>query len=461
MKDFFEAIKIAVSNFKKLDHPVRVISHIDCDGLTSASIMTAALQREDIKFSLSLEPNLTETILKQLSLEDYKTFIFLDLGSGVLEQIKQYLPKKNIFILDHHQPQKLEVDFYHINPHLFNIDGSSEISGAGITYFFAKALNEKNTSLAHIAIIGAVGDVQNKEGFSELNNLILEDAINSGKLEVKTGLRMFGSQTRPLSKLLLYSTDPYIPGITGNEENIEGFLQELNIPSDKKLTQLTQEETKQLITAIILKRLGSEKNPEDVIGSIYLLKDEPEESPTKDVKEFSTLLNSCGRLGKYSIGIGTCLNDSKSKQKALDLLYQYRLELISGLNWFHANRSSEKIIEKPGFVLINAENNIRSTIIGTITSMISNSNTYPENTILISMAYTPEDEIKVSIRITGRNNNINLKDVLNRITQKIGIESGGHDFAAGSIVPLEKEEQFVQSVMEVMRTETFLKPNLT
>ena len=449
MKDFFEEIKRSVSDFRKINGPIRIISHIDCDGLTSASIMTAALQRENINFSLSLEPNLTETILKQLSLEDYKTFVFLDMGSGVLEKIKQYLPKRSIFILDHHHPQNMETQFHHINPHLFGIDGSIDISGAGIAYFFAKFLNEKNTHLAHIAMIGIVGDMQEKNGLSELNKMILDDAVKSGKLEIKIGLKIFGSQTKPLSKLLLYSTDPYIPGVTGNEEGVEIFLQELKISPDKKLVQLTQEETKELTTAIIIKRLGSEKNPEDVIGPVYLLKDEPEESPTKDVKEFSTLLNSCGRLGKYSVGIGACLNDPNSKQKAIDILFQYRLELINGLNWFYANRNSSVIMEKHHFVLINAENRIRSTIIGTVTSMISNSNLYPSNTILVSMAYTPEGEIKISIRTTSRSN-INLKEVLNTVTRRLGVESGGHDFAAGSIIPMEKEQDFINAVMETL-----------
>ncbi len=458
MKDFFNAIQLAVSKFKKLDHPVRIISHLDSDGLTSAAILVSAMQKQDTPFSVSIIPSLTETILQELTLEKYKTYFFLDLGSGMLKEISQALPQKNIFVLDHHYPQDFSPNFTHINPHLFNIDGSSEISGAGVTYFFAKELNKKNISLAHLAIIGAIGDMQENKGFSEITSLILQDAIAADKIEVKTGLRLFGTQTRPLHKILLYSTDPYIPGITGNEIEIQKFLQELNISPDKKIIHLTQEETKKLVTAIILKRLGSEQDPEDVIGSIYLLKQEPEESPTKDAREFSTLLNSCGRLGKPSIGIGVCLNDQKSKQKAIEVLQQFRVELVTSLNWFHSNRNTDAIIEKPNFVIINAENKIRPTIIGTLTSMISSSNLYPDNTILISLAYTPEQDIKISIRISGRNTSINLKQTLNNITQKFGIEAGGHNFAAGSIIPLEKEQEFIKIATQQL-TETFLKTN--
>ena len=76
MKDFLDAINKTVSKFNELSSPVRMISHLDCDGLTSASILSAAFQKQDIKFSLSIIPNLTETILQQLSLENYKTYFF-------------------------------------------------------------------------------------------------------------------------------------------------------------------------------------------------------------------------------------------------------------------------------------------------------------------------------------------------------------------------------------------------
>ena len=460
MKEFLDAVNLAVSKFKELNSPVRIISHLDCDGLTSASILSSAFQKQDIKFSLSIIPNLTETILKQLSLEDYKTYFFLDLGSGMLKEIEKTLPEKTIFILDHHQPQDSLTNINHINPHLFDIDGS-EISAAGITYFFAKELNKENIRLSHLGIIGAIGDMQGKNGFSEIINLILDDAVKADKIEIKKGLRMFGAQTKPLLKLLLYSTDPYIPGITGNESEVHKFLNELDISPDKKLTNLTEEETKKLVTAIILKRLGSEENPEDIFGFNYLLKDEPDESPTKDAKEFSTLLNSCGRLGKPSVGIGVCLNDKLSKQKANEILTQFKMELINSLDWFYSARSSPSVIEKPGFVIINAENKIKSSMIGTLTSMISNSNLYPQNTILVSMAHTPEEEIKVSARVCGRGKDINLKQILNNITNLIGVESGGHNYAAGSIIPLEKEQEFIQLVLKQMGTESFLKANPT
>lgn len=441
MMDLSQELKSASQKIASLNKTVKIISHIDADGITSAAILIKTLQKLNIKFSLSFVKQLTIKLLNQLKREDYQNYIFLDLGSGNLNEINSVLKDKNIFVFDHHLPQQIETNFTHINPHLFGNDGGIEISGAGVIYLLSKTINIENKELSYLAIIGAIGDMQERKGFTGLNKEILQDAIDSNKIEIKIGLRMFGSYTRPLYKLLQYSTDPYIPGITGNEESTLEFLENLKINKEKKLFELSEEEIKSLVTAIILQRLGSEESPEDVLGNIYLLKNEQEDSIIKDAREFSTLLNSCGRLNKPSLGIGACLNDLNIKQKAISLLNDYKRELINALNWFYQNRNSSLIIEKQNLVIINAEDNIKDTIIGTITSIISKSNLYPKGTIIISLAHTLEEDTKISIRAVS--NNKNLKEILSKIVKQLNCEAGGHINAAGSIIPQEKEQEFI------------------
>src|SRR3989338_2192406 len=458
--DFLTSIKEATNYFSKITKPIRIISHLDADGLSSASIMVKTLKRLDKIFILSIVKQISPQLLEELKRESYETYLFLDTGSGNLNEINNALKDRTVFILDHHQPQDVKTNFFHINPLLFNLDGAKEISGAGVTYLFSKELDERNKDLAYLAILGAIGDTQEGKGFIALNKEILQDAVSSNKVEIKLGLRMFGSQTRPLYKVLEYSTDPYIPGITGNEQSAIEFLNEVGIDPNRKLIHLTETKLKNLVAAIIIKRMGSEEEPEDVLGNIYLLKDEKEESPTKDLKEFSTLLNSCGRLNKPSLGIGACLNDEKSKKEAISLLMDYKKEIINSLNWFYKNKNSPSIIETPKLVIINAEHNIRDTIIGTVTSMISKSNLYKPGTILISLAHTLDADTKISIRISGYKipKDVNLKEILGKITEKLGYTTGGHTFAAGSVIPQEKEREFIKIALE-NQTETYINTN--
>jgi RecJ-like exonuclease len=453
-----DLIKNAVKEFKLIeDKVIRVVSHLDCDGLTSASIILQVLKREKKKFVLSIAKQLNENLLKELNLEPYQVIIFTDIGSGYIKLIKKYLDNKKIFIFDHHIPDEIDVydNIIHINPHLSNIKGPSfEISGSGIVYFFAKELNNKNKDISHLAVIGSIGDMQD---FKSLNKEILEDAIKENKIEVRRGLKMFGSQTKPLYNILQFSTEPFIPGVTGTEEGAINFLTELGIKikdngNFKKLVNLTEEELKNLTTGIILKRLGSEKNPADIFTDVYLLKEEEDESFTKDAREFSTLLNSCGRLGKPTIGIGVCLNNLNLKEKANELMKEYKIELINGLNWFYTNK--DKMIKGNGFVIINAEDTIRDTLIGTIASIISKSNIYCDDTILISMAYTLDNHIKVSMRICNGNNKIDLRGILKEIT-KDEWETGGHKNACGCLIPIEKEKEFINRAVEVLNRKAY------
>ncbi|MBU2639685.1 MAG: DHH family phosphoesterase [Nanoarchaeota archaeon] len=450
MDSFFNSIKEAASQFSKIKTPIRIISHLDTDGLSSASILIKTLTRLNKVFSLSIVKQLSPQVLNEFRNEEYENYVFLDLGSGHLKEINSVLKNRTIFILDHHVPQDYKTNFTQINPHLHKLDGNKEISGAGITYLFSKAINPENKDLAYLAILGAIGDVQeDKDGFTGLNKDILQDAVSSGLLEVKKGLRMFGSQTRPLYKVLQYSTDPYIPGITGYEDLAREFLNNLRIDPNKKLIHLSEEEIKNLVSAIIVQRMGSETDPEDVLGNIYILNDKEEASPTRDLKEFSTLLNACGRLNRPSLAIGTCLNDIKSYEKALEISQKYKEEIIKSLNWFYKNKDSKSVIETPDLTIINAEDNIKDTIIGTMTSMISKSNVYPPETILLSLAHTLDNNTKISIRISGfKANDVDLREVLSKITEKIGCPAGGHKFAAGSLIPQEKEQEFINIALE-------------
>jgi len=440
----------AVIEFNKLDDkPIRIIAHLDSDGISSAAILTQTLLRRNKKFVLKIVKQVNESVLSELKKEDYGTFMFVDLGSGYINLIKQLLGDRKIFIFDHHIPETEDSgEIIHINPHVLNLENASAtISGSGITYLFSKNLDITNIDLAYLAVIGAVGDMQELKG---MNETILKDSIDSGKLEIKKGLKMFGFQTRPLAKVLKYSTDYYIPGITGNEDAAIGFLNELGIELRegnryRTLASLNDAEMKKLITGIVLKRMGSEEDPEDVLGDIYLLKEEPDECATKDVKEFSTLLNSCGRMGKPSLGIGLCLGSSDLKNKAFELVREYKIEIIKSLDWFHGNK--DKLIEGEKYVIINAGENVGETIIGTLCSIISKSRIYPDGKIIIGMAYTLDNKIKLSTRLSGKGD-VDLRDILKQIVGEGNV--GGHKFACGGMIGMDEEEKFVEKAKEVL-----------
>jgi len=457
---FQQYISQAAQDFKTLHkgQTIKLVSHLDADGISSGALASAFLNKLNIPFSLSIVSQLTKEVLQGLGKEDYEFFVFTDLGCGQISFIHESLNCKTVFVLDHHIPEEVEVPshIHVVNPHLFDIDGSSEISGAGVVYLFGKALDSSMTEYAHVAIIGAVGDIQNKDGFLPLNELIVEDAVKAGKLKVIKGLRAYGAQTRPLHKTLEYSSDPYIPGVTGSESGAIQFLQEIGIDPKldkgwRKIVHLTEEEKKKLIEGIIIKRLG-EEHPEDVLSDVYILRDEKKESPLRDVKEFATLLNSCGRMEKGSLGIGACLGDEALKKKAIASLSSYRKKIVEGLRWYEEMKDSDSIVKGNGYIIINAKDKILASMIGTMASMVSKSNKLEPNTFILALADLLNGTSKVSLRISGlKPADIDLREVVSEIAQKVGnCEAGGHIHAAGAMVPSDKEAEFVKVAQEVL-----------
>ena len=165
--------------------------------------------------------------MKRLKNQNHELVWFTDLGSSASTEY----PEINKIITDHHScPVNSDLPF-HLNPHLFDMDGSFEISGAGTTYLVSKAIDKKNMDLSSLAIIGACGDLQDRR-FLQLkgvNREILSDGEKSGVIKSKIDIRYFGRETRPIHKMLQYASDPLIPGLSGRESACISFLQELGI----------------------------------------------------------------------------------------------------------------------------------------------------------------------------------------------------------------------------------------
>ena len=458
MRKFKIKLEEAVATFRTYpkNETIRVVSHLDADGICSAALVLNMLKNENYKYSLSIVRQLSEDVLEDLKNEDYNYFIFSDLGSGQYDLIKKYLGSKKILILDHHSFNQDIMDtipknITMVNPHLCGIDGSQDISGSGVVYLFSVTLNKKNKNMAHIAIIGAIGDIQEKNGFTGINNDILKDAIDKNKIKVEQSLKWFGIETKPLYKLLLYGSGIDIPNITGSESNVIQFLKNIKIEpklGNKWITysELDEKQKKNLTSAIIMKRAGKKK-PEDILGKRYLLVKEEPGTPFRDAKEFSTLLNACGRMNKASHGIGACLNDKISKRKALDTLSKYRREIGTALRWYESNSN---VIKGEKYIILNAKDEVLSTVIGTLASIISKSNDLAEGTLILSLAHEPKGITKVSLRIAGENQELDLREVINSIIKKTNSgESGGHKNAAGAIIKTENENNFIKEAVKI------------
>ena len=247
-------------------------------------------------------------------------------------------------------------------------------------YFFCKEYYHEISNLGYLLPIPYI------HNNSEPDESVIQESLVSKKLEIKKGLAILSSQTLPLHKSLANTIYPYLPGISGSEDEAVSLLIEDNIHLRennrfRNLADLTEEETKRLLTSILLKRLGSEKNPEMVMGNTYTMILEDENSFIKDLKCFSLLLESCLAFSKYSLAVLICLNPS-NKSKAIEYVNSTLAGIVSAMAYYLDNRKS--IVNETGKIaIISLNHNLDYKLIDIFSKIIFNSNIYPGKIIAI------------------------------------------------------------------------------
>jgi RecJ-like exonuclease len=419
------------------DSVIRLISHNDADGISAAAVIANALKEEDVQFHTTIIPRLKDDLVNQLRSEKYDLFIFSDMGSPFIKQFNTY--KHDVIVADHHQVDDTESEsnVVHVNPHLFGIDGSRDLCGAGSAYLCVRDLDKKH--LAYFALTGAFGDMQGQNGFTGLNKEILQDSLDSGVVEIHDGLKIVSKASEPIFKSLAYTFSPPLPGISGDLEGAQEFLEKMNLSYGIKFTDLEDEEKDLLKDALV------SINPE-IFGDCYTL---PKEVPLlRDLEEYSYILDACGKNKKQGLGLSIALGE---RQQALDaalrLQRQYRDQIVKGLEW----------IKKEGAEQLNtiqylySEDKVLKSVMGTIASIGLSVELLDGSKPVIGMSRLHRD-IKISGRTTRDMvaKGVNLGKALKDSSNNFMGTGGGHDIAAGAMIPYEAKDQFLHLVDEMV-----------
>ena len=432
---------------KASDDTILLTSHFDADGISAGSIMLSAVNRLESFPHLRIIDSVNERILDQIEAIESDLVIFTDIGSGYLEIISKILRNRDIVVADHHQPLgEPGSNLHHFNTHILGFDGSEEISGAGTAYLLAKALDSRNTDLSAMAIVGALGDQQDKgpeRRFKGLNVDILKDAVESKVIEVTKDLIFFGRQTRPIHRAIASTTDPFLPGLSGEEDRCLAFLDAADIPTKvddrwRTISDLSLEEKSRIVDKIIEHTISSKFPGEivlNLIGSVYTLTREEPGTSLRDAREFATLLNSCGRMNRAGLGIAIGIGDrGESYQQAQQLYSEYKTQLSKYMNWVatapNATRTGKNV------VIVNGKGIIDESMTGAVSSLISSSKLFGESKVTVVTTLTRSGEAKVSTRATEQlvQKGVNLGKILQNLSPKYGGIGGGHAIAAGATI---------------------------
>ncbi|MDG6223793.1 MAG: DHH family phosphoesterase [Candidatus Bathyarchaeota archaeon] len=463
-KDANDAASLILEHIEKGD-VIHVSTHVDADGISAGGIIGKALLRAGAKFRLRFERWMDENVADRIANENAALTIFTDMGSGYLDLLGDRLAGRDVVILDHHKPalNQLPDGFIQVNPHIHGIDGTREISGSGVAYYAAKALNEKNVDLAAIAIVGALGDLQDKNKDRKLggaNTPIVKDAVASGVLTVETDLLFFGRETRPIHQALARTTNPFIPEISSEEDKSLAFLVNLGIKPKRNdkwraLRDLSSEEKQTLLSAIaehLVSKGMSGDIVSDLVGEVYTLTHEEPWTTLRDAREFSVLLNATGRMDKAGLGAAICMGDRKKcLEEANKVIQDYRGTITKYLRW--VTEKPERLEELENIYVVRGDGFIDEKVLSPVCTILSTTLTQLGKPIIAYAKISGEDQVKISSRGSEPliHKGLNLGDVMQIASEQFSGRGGGHDIAAGAQVPIKNVEDFIFLVNDLVK----------
>jgi RecJ-like exonuclease len=374
------------------------------------------------------------------------------LGGGFANTLNETLGD-NWVVLDHHQIPDEELDNQNvINAWKYGMDGGSEICAGGMAYLASMALDEKNSDLSSIAVVSALGDRQDqgeRKSFTGKNFEIANTAKELGLVEIDLDLLLVGRETRPLPDALAFTSQPFIEGLTWNRDTCLSLLNSSGIKLKEEgrwrvPAELNEEEKRQVIEAI--SKFTSGKNSTEImselIGYTYTFPREDRRSFLRDGREFSTMLNSCGRINRAGVGMAVCMGDrNKILREGETILTDYRKMIREYMNILTNERW--RISESETCVMVNGEDIVPETMTGTISSLIAGS---PKNSgkIIILRTKGEENTIKFSSRKSfSCKSEINLSDLMRTGAKQFDGIGGGHDAAAGAKITKDKLDGFL------------------
>ena len=442
----------SVTDCIKNEKSIMILTHMDCDGLASGSIMAKALIRAGAACTLRTSTEFNASVAEALGKDGRDFHIVTDLGAGSADVLDLHLSDRWL-VLDHHHISDAEMDNERvINAWKYGMDGGVDISAGGMAYLASISLNQMNTDLSPIAVVSALGDRQDqgeKRSLVGKNREIADTAKSLELISIDLDLLLYGRETRPLVDALAYTSQPYIKGITWERGNCAAMLKQAGIKLKDKgrwrvPAELSQKEKAMMIDAIAKYAPGQGVTNAVVamMGYAYVITGEEEGSFLRDCREFGTMLNSCGRIGKAGTGMAICMGDrGRTLVDAEEILKQYRsrireyMSIISNDRWRTAIRGL--------MVMVNADGVVPEAMTGTMASLISGSPRYTGKIIIL---YTggSMNTVKFSARKSRECDAlVNLNSLMNRGTKKFGGVGGGHGMAAGARIGKDKLDEFL------------------
>ena len=458
LKHFCEKLRTNIEG----GNEVAIITHLDADGITAGSIMATAFRRMGARYSVRAVNDMNSSVVENMKAEGRDFYVIADLGGGWASNLRKALDDKWV-IIDHHEITEDEIltddGGQILNPWKFGIDGGTEVSAGGLAYLVASALDLKNRDLSAIAVVSAVADRQDqgdKRSFSGLNAEILKTAQSLGLVSADLDILLSGRETLPPHAALAYTLFHYIDGLTWKKEACYLLLKDAGIKLKdndgrwRVLAEFSQEEKSAIVEAITKFVGGSDKRLyeillDDLIGYVYTLTREDKRSLLRDAREFSTVLNACGRIGRAGVGIAICMGDRNTAlSTGEEIVSTYNMTLRNNISTIFSEKW--RLTDDGKTAFINGDGILEEAMLGAVSSLLSRSPSL-RGRLLFVRTLTKDGTYKFSSRkCLDCKSQANLGMIMRQCSKALSGVGGGHSAAAGCRIPSSALEDFITGI---------------
>lgn len=264
--------------------------------------------------------------------------------------------------------------------------------------------------------------------YEGLHELISQDAQSGNIISINKRLSLLGANLFSISESIIYSNDPYLPGLSGNESAVDKLIAkaDIEIKSGKelrKLNELSREETTDLNNLLIIfltTQVGYQRDNLFFVKEMTQFQNENENFITNIVWDFATAVNDAINRNLSNTALAVLLGNRSNhliklnkifieERKAVSHSYQLitdkrdEIEELSCLRYFIADRK------------INWYN-------ASITAALALSNglVTPELPFAV-VSPGPDKQMTIGIRISQNIISESLNSVIEKVCEKIDV----------------------------------------
>jgi len=204
---------------------------------------------------------------------------------------------------------------------------------AAAAYILAKEKFKVNDRALQLAAAGTLIHNTSNMPTKGASRRVIALAEKEGLLKERKGFKLFGSNFLPMIDTFLYSTFPYLKGISGVRERCEHILEEANIPISKRRGPITSLDTKeaQRLTSQLIPNLDSTAIP-GVLGQDFAFPAESEESPLHFLSGIKVLSQSAWSRWNLGEAVAVWMGDrARTLRSFIDSHKAHTRDVIAGM----------------------------------------------------------------------------------------------------------------------------------